>query len=404
MNSPRIYLALDNCFAAKRWTSPREWISIASQLGIRCVEVSADTECDPLYMDPAYLEDWLQEVVSECKETGVQVVNLYSGHGTYTSLGLGSPDARNRALMRDQWLKVMIRNASRLGSGLGFFCHAFDHQTLQAPLKYARAEENLLGHMAEVASLARSFGLKSIGLEQMYSPHQIPWTIDGARELLKAVYERGGSPLWLTIDTGHQAGQHRFLRPGRARLLESLRRLRASGRIERGLWLGPDSAYAILADGAASPVSQEGGLLDRLEKEMDRYPYLFASPEDGDPYAWLAQLACYSPIIHLQQTDGNSSAHRPFTEENNRAGAIQPGKVLYAIAAAYSRAPEPDMPPRCADLYLTLEIFAGTAALPSEILDDLRESVSYWRKYVPQDGSSLRELLPQGREPGPADS
>ncbi len=404
MNSPRVHLALDNCFAAKRWTSPREWISIASQLGIRCVEVSADTECDPLYMDAAYLEDWLQEVESECKAAGVEVVNLYSGHGTYTCLGLGSPDTRNQVRMRDQWLKVMIRNASRLASGLGFFCHAFDHQTLQDPQKYARAEENLLGHLADTAGLARSRGLKSIEIEQMYSPHQIPWTIDGARGLLKAVYARGGYPLWLTIDTGHQAGQHKFLRPGRARLLESLRYLRANGRIERGLWLGPDSAYEILAEGATSPVSQDGALLDRLEREMDRYPHLFASPQDGDPYAWLARLACYSPIIHLQQTDGNSSAHRPFTEENNRAGIIQAGKVLNAIAAAYSCAPEPGMPPRSEDLYLTLEIFAGTAALPTDILDDLKESVSYWRKCVPRDGLSLTELLSHSKEPGPADS
>jgi sugar phosphate isomerase/epimerase len=400
MNRPRIHLVIDNCFASKRWTKPREWLSIARELSLAYVEASADTECDPLYTDPEYLEEWIREVQSACEETDVTVVNLYSGHGTYTSLGLGSPDPRNQVLIRDQWLKVMTGNASRLGAGLGFFCHAFDHQTLQDPLRFQRAEEMLVGHLAELAGYARSCGLKTIGVEQMYSPHQIPWTINGARWLLRAVHAQGGAPFYLTIDTGHQVGQRKFLRPTRSRLSESMRYFRTNRRIERGIWLGPDSAYKILSEGAAAPAMQEDVFLDRVEQEINRYPYLFASFEDGDPYAWLAQLACYSPIIHLQQTDGMASSHNPFTQDHHRTGVIQAGKVLNAIAAAYASRQEPGMPPRCEDLYLTLEIFAGTAALPADILHDLKESVSYWRKYVPCDGLDLGELLHQGKASG----
>jgi len=33
MEYPRIYLAIDNCFASKRWTTPAEWMDIAKEAG-----------------------------------------------------------------------------------------------------------------------------------------------------------------------------------------------------------------------------------------------------------------------------------------------------------------------------------------------------------------------------------
>ena len=131
---------------------------------------------------------------------------------------------------------------------------------------------------------------------------------------------------------------------------------------------------------------------------MDRYPYLFAAYEDGDTYGWLREFGCYSPVIHLQQTDGTSSSHRPFTAANNRRGMIHGDKALQAIGAAYSSEPEAEMPPRCEDIYLTLEIFAGTADIPTDIIRGLAESVEYWRRYIPKDGLTLQELT-EGKTP-----
>ena len=393
MTNPRIHLAIDNCFASKRWTDPLDWARIVQQLGLCCVEASADNECDPLYADPGYLGDWVRAVQSACKETGVRVVNLYSGHGTYATLGLAHPDGRNQERILNQWLKVMIANAAQLGAGLGFFCHAFNERILQDPLAYAKAEEALYGRLAEVAAYAQQCGLRAIGLEQMYSPHQIPWTLDGAQVLLRELCRRCDRPFYLTVDTGHQFGQRKFVRPTSRQLREALQILRVSGKLERRLWLGPDAAYTHFRRAAAAPKSQEEVHLQRVEEEMDRYPYFFASFEDGDTYLWLRRFACYSPIIHLQQTDGKSSSHRPFTEENNRQGIIRAEELLQAMADSYSRQPEPDMPPRCEEIYLTLEIFSSTADLPNEILERLAESVAYWRRYIPKDGLSLGELL-----------
>ena len=38
VNYPEIYLAIDNCFASKRWTSPSEWMSLIKDSGINYIE------------------------------------------------------------------------------------------------------------------------------------------------------------------------------------------------------------------------------------------------------------------------------------------------------------------------------------------------------------------------------
>ena len=83
---------------------------------------------------------------------------------------------------------------------------------------------------------------------------------------------------------------------------------------------------------------RNGASADELEKTLEDYPYLFSEERDCDVYEWLRELAPYSPVIHLQQTDGKRSAHLPFNETNNRNGIITGEKVLSAIAEAYAAA------------------------------------------------------------------
>jgi sugar phosphate isomerase/epimerase len=386
--APRLYLAIDNCFASKRWTRPKEWSAIVADLGLKFIEASADTECDPLYSDGAYLEDWLGEVKAACRAAGVKVANFYSGHGTYATLGLGHTDGRCRRRMLEDWLKAMVRSASRLGAGLGFYCHAFPDAVLQNGQAYEDAQRRLYDALGELAGYAADRGLPRIGVEQMYTPHQVPWTIDGAKRLLREVLARGGHPFYLTIDTGHQTGQRKFLRPAPAQLRRAMAKFRRTGRVG-GLWLGAQSAYECFRRSAAAPARRQAALLRKVQTEMDRCDHLFASGRDGDPYAWLENLGCYSPIIHLQQTYGSSSEHLPFTNAHSRRGKIRPAGVLRALAASYARPAEQGMPPRCEEIFLTLEIFSATNDTPAEIVERLEESVACWRRLVPTDGMEL---------------
>lgn len=373
---PRIHLALDNCFASKRWTEPSEWMGIARDIGITCIEASADNECDPLYNTPDTLQAWIEKVQSASAQTGVKVVNLYSGHGTYATLGLAHTDPRVRDHIQHHWLEPMIRSAAVLDSGLGFFCHAFPQSVLAEPIRYAAAVDDLYTRLSELAVVAASEKI-TISVEQMYSPHQIPWTISGSQQLLRDVYAHHQSPLYLTLDTGHQVGQRRYLQLDVQAYVEAQNR----GEQPPSIWLGP-----------LSPDADKTLTIDTFKNYVEGHPYLFASATDGDLYAWLRMLGCYSPIIHLQQTDGTASAHRPFTEANNRTGIVKPLDVLQAIWEAYQQPPNSAYPLLCDDIYLTLEIFSGTADHPAQILANIRESVSYWRQFIPQDGLPLDQL------------
>jgi hypothetical protein len=96
----QICLAIDNCFATERRCEPAEWMLVVRDLGLRYVESGADNQIDPLYSCPAHLDDWRAKVERESEKTGVRVVNYYSWHGTYATLGLGHYDPR-RDHLRD---------------------------------------------------------------------------------------------------------------------------------------------------------------------------------------------------------------------------------------------------------------------------------------------------------------
>ncbi len=98
------------------------------------------------------------------------------------------------------------------------------------------------------------------------------------------------------------------------------------------------------------------------------YPH---SEEDLDPYLWLETFADVSPVIHLQQTDGKSSRHWPFTDEYNKVGIIHPEKVLEAIQRSGSKMN-----------YLVFEVFHSLGQTEEMVLDDLKRSVEYWRKWI----------------------
>ena len=201
----------------------------------------------------------------------------------------------------------------------------------------------------------------------MYTPHQVPWTIESARRMLRWIHQYKGSNFYLTIDTGHQSGQYKFRRPTLETIREAMETVKADDRVEH-VYLGCDKAYQTALEMAEKGESAEK-ILDAVAAANERYPYLFST-----------------------ETDGKSSAHQPFDEKCNAAGIIKGEKLLPAIAEAYRRN-FADMPEKCPEICLTLEVFAGTAELPVDILNKVKDSAAYWRQFIPEDGIPLDELL-----------
>ncbi|TFG60200.1 MAG: hypothetical protein E4H36_12455 [Spirochaetales bacterium] len=390
---PNVFLAIDNCFASKRWTQPKEWMSLIKDLGINYIEASADTEADPLYCGPEYMAEWTEEVVKAEKINGVKVVNLYSGHGTYSTLGLGHTHRAVQKRMLNEWIKPMIDAAGRIQAGLGFYCHAFPQSVLQDKEAYLSAEKNLYSSLCEAGRYAASKMVKPVCIEQMYTPHQIPWTIKGAQKMLKELYRINESEFYVTLDTGHQTGQKKYLKPSCESITELLYRKSPDDAASDNVWLGPDFLHKRFKSFANAHENDFKNKWLSLENELAEYSHLFSGSEDSDTCAWIESLGCYSPIIHLQQVTGSSSSHLPFTAENNSIGLIKADKVLRALLQSYNNPVSPGMPERCRSIYLTLEIFSGTAETPGEIFSKIRRSAEYWRRYIPEDGAALGEIL-----------
>lgn len=389
---PKVYLAYDNCFAIKRWVEPEDWMEMIKDLGISYVEASTDNEMDPLFEPKEYMEDWAERVSALEREHGMKVVNFYTGYQTYRTCGFGHPDERIRRKLLEEWHKVLVEIAARIGAGIGFSFFAIPDKDLQDPVRYEKRWGTILSIMAELVSFAWNRGPVPISVEQMYAPHQPPWTIGGSKAYLARLYALTGKPSYITIDLGHQIGQSRFVRPSPIEIEKLLRRFR-SGEWVENVWLGPRSAYRIFFDAVGGSPAKDDGVVARIEKEMDDYPYLFAEKEDGDTYRWLEELGCYSPIVHMQQTNGITSGHSAFTQKNNETGIIRGDKLLRAIASSYEKRAGEGMPRKCDEIWLSFEIFAGNIDMSHDILRRLRESVEYWRRFVPKDGMTLDRLL-----------
>jgi len=110
----------------------------------------------------------------------------------------------------------------------------------------------------------------------------------------------------------------------------------------------------------------------RLCLDVDHGNASSPDPRDRDPYAWLRELAQFAPVIHIKQSTKDKTGHWPFTEEYNKKGIITPPRVIEAINASGAK-----------DVVLLFEI-SHRERYPMEyqVIDDLKESVEYWRKYI----------------------
>lgn len=362
-------------------------MAVVMDCGLNQIECSADTECDMLYSDRGYLDEWSDSVARESAEKGINIASVYTGHGTYSTLGLTHTDRDCRERMLTQWLFPHIDNAAKLKAIAGFYCHAFDDSALQDPRLYAEYKDILYNQMGRIAVYCAERGVMP-SLEQMYSPQQYPWRISDAKDLIKGISRRY-APMYITIDTGHQYGQQLFLKPTREEILDAVS--------EGGkLYVGPEKCARIFEDAKSGEISADQAA-DEILEINEAYPHMFAERSDSDTWKWLRELGRYSPLVHLQQTDNKASAHKGFSPADNAKGCVTGDKVLRSLYEGYCLPEEEGMPEPLDKIYLTLELFYSIVTSGNDIIKDLKASVEYWRQFVPEDGIPLDELV---KKPG----
>ena len=100
--------------------------------------------------------------------------------------------------------------------------------------------------------------------------------------------------------------------------------------------------------------------------------YLGGTPQEADHLEWIRRYGKHCDVIDCQQTVLSHSGHQPFTAENNAKGIIKGDEVVNAIRQSGA-----------GEILLAFEL--RTAAFhPQEhsCLDNLRQSVEYWRQWV----------------------
>jgi D-erythrulose 1-phosphate 3-epimerase len=103
------------------------------------------------------------------------------------------------------------------------------------------------------------------------------------------------------------------------------------------------------------------------------HPCALHTGTGSDDYlAWFAQPWPRLPVVHLQQSDRTGDHHWPFTSGYNAQGMVRAEDVLQAI--------EPWQP--AGDVFLFLEPIHPFEAGDTLVLDELKESVDYWRKAI----------------------
>jgi sugar phosphate isomerase/epimerase len=95
------------------------------------------------------------------------------------------------------------------------------------------------------------------------------------------------------------------------------------------------------------------------------------SGAEADPYAWLAALGQQATVVHLQQSDANGDHHWPFTAAYNEQGRIRAPRVLQALRESGAD-----------EVTLILEVIPAFEADDRRVLDELKESVAYWRQAI----------------------
>jgi D-erythrulose 1-phosphate 3-epimerase len=96
---------------------------------------------------------------------------------------------------------------------------------------------------------------------------------------------------------------------------------------------------------------------------------------DRDPYAWLEHFGSRLTEVQLQQSDGLADRHWPFTPERNRAGRIDPGRVLDTLAGSGAD-----------DVLLILEVIPAFEEDDEQVIRDLRESAAQWAAAMSERG------------------
>jgi hypothetical protein len=319
-------IAVNGAFLTRRWEEPDNWMRLTRECGFAVHSFCFDV-LDPFFSgDESFLNEEAEKTRAAAAKYGVTLCDLYTGVATHRFHGLSHSHPAARKRMRE-WVSKALSLATAMGvDQIGGHVDAFSCEVLESPERTEEAMRRLIATYRDIAVEAKQKGHRAFYSEQMYIPSEVPWTLAQMERLLVECNRDNadGVPVRVAIDVGHQAGNH----------------------------------YGL--DG------------DDLRYEE-----------------WLRRFGATAELIHLQQTTRDASHHWPFTPEYNEKGAVRIEAVLEALAEshrAYADSPVAEHLPPVDRHYLVCEIIPGSTKTETRLLDELKTTAAYLRRWIPEGG------------------
>lgn len=195
-------LGVNNCWAVKRWIEPEVWVEIvASKLDLRYVQFSYDL-LDPR-SSPQALDDIVYRTIDACRSYGVVIQSCFTGLAAYSFNLLSHPYMSMRMDGYDWYVKA-IELASRFkAEAVGGHVGAMSVRDYRDRGRRSYIESILIDSLRSLSYRALDLGLKSILVEPMPVPREIPSTISEAEYLMAEVSRDPKASVKLCIDLGH---------------------------------------------------------------------------------------------------------------------------------------------------------------------------------------------------------
>jgi len=327
--SVAVDLGVNGAFLTRRWEEPDNFMRLTREVGFRNHSFCADV-LDPFFSgDRDFQMELAAQIKAAAEKHEVRITDVYTGVATHRFHGLSHSHPSPRERMR-QWIVEAMDLALAMGTDcLGGHWDAFSVEAMSNPARYEEAWGRLIQTFRELGQVGHDKGMHALYQEQMYIPSEVPWTLEQAERFMIEANQGNepAVPVYITLDVGHQAGMHYGLD-------------------------GPD--------------------LDYLE--------------------WIRRFGAFSEVIHLQQTTPDGSHHWAFTEDYNQRGHVDVQKVLDALTASHQAADDSpvrehlESVDRC---WLVAEIIPGSTKSEDRLLEELKLSAAYLKRFVPEGGTVL---------------
>lgn len=320
-----IDIGVNGAFLTRRWEEPENFIKLTKELGYDYHSFCSDV-LDPFFSgDKEYQIETARKIKEYSEKYGVDIWDYYTGMATHRFHGLSHSDERVRRRMKE-WILSAMDIVREMGAKyLGGHWDAISVEVLQDPNKTSERMNYVYNTFRELAKIAKDKGLLGISNEQMYIPSEKPWTLKEAEEFLIEVNKDN------------------------------------------------DGVPVYLTIDVGHQAGMHYGL----------------TGDDLSYEEWLRRFACFSPIIHLQQTKPDSSSHWPFTEEYNSIGHVKIEKVISAIKSSfenYKDNPVSKYLNPIDKLVLIVEVIPPSTKTEEKVLEELKKTSDYLRNYIPKGG------------------